>query len=1160
MNMAVVGAARVVFGADTSDFDAGARGVEGVLGRLVEKFQDVERRLKMLGTGITLGITVPFAAMVRSVDRGAGAFEGQMKRVEAALDNVTGDQLAALTAQARDLGPAVGKGATEAAEGIEELGLAGLSTSDILGGGLKATLDLAAAGMVKVAPAAGLVTDVMGQFKITAAQLPDVVRRVVGAMDASKFGFEDFQLAVAQGGGIAAEAGVSFKDFATAVAATSTQFSSGSDAGTSFKTYIQSLRGNSDDAKFAMKQLGLEFYDAQGRMKPLGEQAQILRKAFGNLTDATKNDALAKIFGADAARTAIGLMNQGVEGFQRLQDTVEKGDVGAKIAKRLEGSEAASNRVANAWESVKIAFGTDGGLLAPLTAIKNGFAAVLETIATAPPFIIKIGAAFAAMAAAIGPVLVVLGHVGAVLLANFAASRFGLIGRAIGLIIAPISTLISILGEMGLARALAFIGGRLAAFLGPVGIAVAAFAMLRDSILPVLTAIWNRIVETLGPKLEEIFAKVGAIFSTLSSGPIATAFGVVISLLDGLRDVIGTVVAGVLAVFGELLVRTLSAAASLLSGFVDIVKDVVDAVTALLRGDFSGAWDAVLSIVTDACDAIVNALVAMVPDMELPLRTAYEAAKTWIGEGFASVGTWLGNVVKSMVDYVAGAFPNVVAAAKSVYEGVKGWLVDKFGAVMDWIGGAVKWITDRYGTIKKNLGLGEATNAPAPPKPAAPPAAPAAPAGPKRSVDLDEPKKERRAKKGRNTTYDAANREELKLQAELEAARLRGDRETEQRIQDRLDLEKQVEAYQRTGLTLDQSKVAAARDLALIQQARAQAVAKEIRDEQAEVAIDVARITGNRALEDSLERQADLKKRIAFYYQQTHDLAQATLLAEADQAKVDAARLAVRQRWMEDDASDRAVRLAQLRGDTEERIRQLQREIDVRKRARELEDQGIPPDAAMKRAALEWTEEDKARQTGVWRDTLRGGLRAAMDGNLGDWMKDWWKNRIAKGMEEALNSLTNLIAKLFSSLSAKSNGGGGLLGAIGKLLGSVASVTRIAPVDISGWGDAGTVPLPDMGSLPGFATGGSFRVGGRGGIDQNLVAFRATRGEMVDIRKPGNDAGGGRFIIEPSPWFDVRAASAAEPSVQAMGVRAAAGGSEMAARNAATAQRRRIVR
>jgi hypothetical protein len=129
MNMAVVGAARVVFGADTSEFDAGAKGVEGVLGRLVDKFHDVEQRIKNIGAGVTLGVTVPFAAMVRAVDKGAGSFQAQMKKVEAALGNVTGEELEALSNQARTLGPAVGKGATEAAEAIEALGLAGVSTA-----------------------------------------------------------------------------------------------------------------------------------------------------------------------------------------------------------------------------------------------------------------------------------------------------------------------------------------------------------------------------------------------------------------------------------------------------------------------------------------------------------------------------------------------------------------------------------------------------------------------------------------------------------------------------------------------------------------------------------------------------------------------------------------------------------------------------------------------------------------------------------------------------------------------------------------------------------------------------------------------------------------------------------------------------------------------
>ena len=68
-------------------------------------------------------------------------------------------------------------------------------------------------------------------------------------------------------------------------------------------------------------------------------------------------------------------------------------------------------------------------------------------------------------------------------------------------------------------------------------------------------------------------------------------------------------------------------------------------------------------------------------------------------------------------------------------------------------------------------------------------------------------------------------------------------------------------------------------------------------------------------------------------------------------------------------------------------------------------------------------------------------------------------------------------------------------------------------------------------NLPGFATGGSFRVGGSSSIgDQQLVAFRANRGEMVDIRKPGNDNGGrggdtfhiSGNVLTPEMWAQIQ--------------------------------------
>ena len=1104
MNMAVVGAARVVFGADTSEFDAGAKGVEGVLGRLVEKFHDVEQRIKNIGAGVTLGVTVPFAAMVRAVDKGAGSFQAQMKKVEAALGNVTGEELEALSNQARTLGPAVGKGATEAAEAIEALGLAGVSTADIMGGALKAALDLSAAGMVDAASSSSLVTDIMSQFKVTAAQLPGVVQNVVGALDSSKFGFDDFRLAVGQGGAIAASAGVGFLDFATAISATSTQFTSGADAGTSFKTYIQSLTGNSKQAKAAMEKLGISFFDVRtGQMKPLAEQAQILRDALGGLTDKSKTDALKTIFGSDASRTAIGLMEQGREGFEKLQATVAGGDVEAKIQKRMEGAEAAGKRIAVAWESVKIAIGLDTGLLDITTAIKNGFARMLEAIANAPPAIKQIGAAFAALGAIMGPLMMVLGHVGAILLANFAASKFGLIGRVLALIISPVSTLITMLGEFGLARVLMMVGSRLLGLAGPVGWAISAILLFKDSIVAALKIVWDSLVATLGPPIEAIMTKLQALFGKLSGGPIGAAVEGLISILMGLKDVIGTILVAAIELAGNLIERALAGIVAAFSGLVDVVSGVVDLISALLSGDFTGAWNALVGIVDSVFKAIFDIAAGFVPELGNELQQVYLIAKAWLADGFNSIVGWFSGAIKSGVDYVAKTFPGVVAAAKAVYDGVKAWLVDAFGGIMSFVSGAVKWIVDQYGKVKKYLGLGEASSAPAAPQPAKPPAAAAPAPGPKRSVDFDDddgPKKKKVGSgggKGRDTSHDQQNRDQLEFQVQLEAARLRGDVEAEAALRRKMDLSRQIEAYQRTGLSLAAATAAATRDMATLDAARRDGLAKDLERDETAHQIDLARISGNRTLEETLQRQQELKEKINGFLRDGLTLTEATARAARQQLETDQARAAVRARLLADDEQDRQLRLAQARGDSEERIRQLQREIDIRNRQRELEREfDMDPDSARKKAETEWSEEDKARQTGAFRETFKDGVRAALDGDLKGWIKNWWKDRVAKGMEEALNSLADLIASLFSK-SGTAGGGGGIGGAIASIVGSIFGKKAAAK--------------------PGFATGGSFKVAGRSGIDQNLISFRATAGEMVNITRPGNDNGpaGGVSISMP---------------------------------------------
>lgn len=1172
---AVIGALRGVLILDTNDWTPAVGRARGDLAGLRSAFQqlgtvldDLTRKMRIVGVGMTAALTVPLTALGVSANRTASTFEAAMKRVEAALQGVTGKELKQLSDQAKSLGPAVGKGATDAAEGIEALGLAGVATSDILGGALKATLDLAAAGMVNVAPAASLVTDVMSQFKATAAELPAIVNDVVGSLDASKFGFEDFQLAVAQGGGVAAAAGLSFRDFATAVAATSTQFSSGSDAGTSFKTYIQSLVPVSKDAERAMKKLGIEFFDMKtGRMKPLAEQAEVLRKALGGLSDKSKSDALKTIFGLDASRTAIALMERGRQGILDVQNEILRGDVGAKIDKRLEGEAAATKRVANAFESLKIAIG-EAGLTALMTSIKNAWASLLEALAGANPVFLQIGVVVGALVAALGPLVAVGGLIAKVVLVRL-AQGFGLIGRAIAFIIAPAEALIATLLEFGAARALtaglsmvarAFLG-----LAGPIGWAVGAFLLFKDNISVALQRVWEIATQVLGPPLAALFSQVGTVVSNVVNGPIGSAFGALMSLLGGVLDVVGTVVTGLVELLGVALVQTIAVAVRAISGIVSVISNIVSAVGALLTGDFAGAWNYAAAAVDAALRTIIDLVGAVLPKLGAALKAIYEAAKTWLVDAFGTVAEGFTSLVAGAVNWVSSAFPNVVSAAKGVYEGVKAWLVDRFGVLMTWIGNAATWIGDKYAALKERLGLGGSTpeqggNAPAAPQPAvAPPAS-----GGGRTVSFDAPA---RQPKGRNTKYDGENREQLALQAELEAARLKGDRETEQRLQDRLALSKQIEAYQRTGLTLDQAKIAASRDMNMLQAARGVAVSKELEDERLAASIDVARLDRDQTTIVALERQQELKRRIAFYYEQTKNLAEATRLAEADQLRMDEARARVRSRWLADDAADRALRLAQQRGDTEATVKALQREVDIRQRARDLEENGnLDHKTAVAQAATEWDQEDRARMVGNVRATFRDGIRAAMDGNIGDFFKNWWRDKIARGMEEAINSLSNLVMKLFSKIGSGSSGGG-LLGGLGKIFGGLtgggnplAGSLETAYANVNAMAANLKPGLLDVAALPAFATGGSFKVGGMSGIDANVVSFRATKGEMVDIRKPGNDNAGGRWIIEPSEWFDVRAAGAAQPSIDAMGVRAAAGGSAMARSQAARSARRRITR
>lgn len=181
-------------------------------------------------------------------------FEAGMSAVKA-VTGATGDEFVKLGDKAKQIGADTAFSQLEIAGAMEELGKNGLTSQQILGGAIDATAALAAAAGTDLTSAAVIASSAMNTYNISAEQMKLVTNSIVGVANGSKLSVEDFGDAMSQGGGVAKQVGVEFEDFSAVIAATANTFKGGSDAGTSMKTFLQSLVPASDGAAAAMESI-----------------------------------------------------------------------------------------------------------------------------------------------------------------------------------------------------------------------------------------------------------------------------------------------------------------------------------------------------------------------------------------------------------------------------------------------------------------------------------------------------------------------------------------------------------------------------------------------------------------------------------------------------------------------------------------------------------------------------------------------------------------------------------------------------------------------------------------------------------------------------------------------------------------------------------------
>ena len=361
------------------------------------------------GDAMTAGITVPLAAVGAASAKTAMDFESSMSRVSGALNDPQAN-MEELRQLALDMGADTVFSASEAGAAMEELAKGGLTAADIKGGALKTTMDLAAAGNLELAEAANVTVQAMGAFSLSADQTGEAANALAGAAAASSADVSDLTQGLSQASAQANSAGWSIQDTTATLAAFADAGIKGSDAGTSLKTMLQRLAAPTDKAASMMASLGINVRDSDGSMLDAASVAGILQAQLGGLDSATRDAALQTIFGADASRAALVMINQGTEGIQRYTSATNDQAAAQRLADSQMGETQRSIEEMNgAIETASIQVGS---ALAPsITSAANAAGDAAESFSEMDEGTQQAVVGFGLVAAAAGPVLSVAGRI-----------------------------------------------------------------------------------------------------------------------------------------------------------------------------------------------------------------------------------------------------------------------------------------------------------------------------------------------------------------------------------------------------------------------------------------------------------------------------------------------------------------------------------------------------------------------------------------------------------------------------------------------------------------------------------------------------------------------------------------------------------------------------
>ena len=684
-------------------FDEYAAKAEKVGGTLTS----VGQKLLPLSTGIAgLGV----AAVKTTAD-----FDSEMSKVSA-ISGATGTDLDKLRGKAREMGAKTKFSASEAAQGMQYMAMAGWKTQDMMDG-LEGIMNLAAASGEDLASTSDIVTDALTAFGLSAkdsSHFSDILAAASSNANTnvSMMG-ETFKYAAPVLGSL----GYTAEDAALAIGLMANAGIKSSQAGTALRGAITNLAKPTDTVAAAMDKYGISLTDSSGKMLSLRELMEQLRQKLGGLSEAEQAQAAAALFGKEAMSGMLAIINGSDKDFEKLAGAIDNCDGSSeKMANTMNDNlQGQITILMSQLQELAISFGE---ILMPkirdiVTHIQNFVDKLNAMNEGQKETILRVGMFVAALA----PMLMGLGKV---------------ITKALGLITSPAAIVVGVIAAITaviihlwntnedfrntITAIWQKIKDAFTTFAAGISERLSALGITFSDVTSAIKTIWDGFCNLLAPVLEAAFSTIAIalqtafnvilgiwdVFSAVFSGDWSGAWeavkGIFSSIWDGLKEYFSTIIGAVKGVADVFLGWFGTNWETVWNG----VKTFFEGIWNGISSFFEGIWNGISTFCTTVWNGIVTNVTAFCTTVHDTISTIFNAVKDVVSNVWETIKNVVQVAIMFIVEVIKAAFELITVPFRFIWENCRDTIISVWETIKSAVQTAINFVKDNIITPVMN--------------------------------------------------------------------------------------------------------------------------------------------------------------------------------------------------------------------------------------------------------------------------------------------------------------------------------------------------------------------------------------------------------------------------------------------------------------------------